>query len=84
MRSLKEKKSAAKESAPETLLKKVFPKKELPHIRFSYLRKGILGVEVDSSCRLYYLMLQKEDLLAKLCSKSSGIKDVRFYLGDVK
>jgi predicted nucleic acid-binding Zn ribbon protein len=77
---LKTKKAAKDE--PEFLLKEVLPKKELGHVKFRYLRKGILGVTVDSSGWLYQLNLQKQGLLAKLGKKSKAIKDIRFYIGE--
>ncbi len=67
---------------PEDLLKKVLSKKELQHVKFRYLRRGILGVAVDSSTRLYQLSLQKSTLLVKLAKKSKSIKDIRFYIGE--
>jgi hypothetical protein len=79
--------TAQKEAArdnPEVLLKKVLTKKELGHIKFQYLKHGVLHMGVDSSTRLYQLSLQKEGLLAKLRKKSSAIKDIRFRLGATK
>ena len=68
---------------PEVILKKVLAKKEREHVKLNYFKKGILGVSVDSSTWLYYMSLQKEDLLAKLGKKSSAIKDIRFSLGEI-
>ena len=68
---------------PEAWLKQALPKKELKHIKFRYLRKGVLGIAVDSSVRLYHLNLQKPRLLAKLGKKSPAIKDIRFYIGEM-
>jgi hypothetical protein len=67
---------------PEILLKKVLSLKERGHVRFRYFKHGILGIAVDSSTWLYQLNLQKRRLLARLAKKSSGIKDIRFYIGD--
>jgi len=78
---LKTKKSVKGE--PEFLLKRVLPKKELSHVKFRYLRKGVLGITVDSSGWLYQLNLQKPQLLVKLSKKSGAIKDIRFYIGDI-
>jgi len=69
---------------PEFLLKRVLPKKELGHVKFRYLRKGILGITVDSSAWIYQLNLQKPELLAKLDKKSKAIKDIRFYIGETQ
>jgi len=69
---------------PELLLKRVLPKKELGHVKFRYLRKGVLGITVDSSAWIYQLNLQKPELLAKLGKKSKAIKDIRFYIGETQ
>lgn len=69
---------------PETILKKVLSKKELPHVKFRYLRKGILGLTVDSSAWLYQLNLQKQQLLGKLRKKSCPAENLRFYIGEIK
>ncbi len=69
---------------PNLLLQKAFPKKDLPHIQFQYLRSGIMGVKVDSSARLYFLNLQKGLILKKLRDNSrSVIKDIRLSLGEI-
>jgi len=80
IRGLETKKRAKDE--PELLLRRVLPKKEQGHIKFRYLRKGILGITVDSSSWLYQLNLQKPGLLVKLGKKSKTIKDIRFYIGE--
>jgi len=82
IRGLETKKRAQDE--PELLLKRVLPKKELGHVKFRYLRKGILGISVDSSSWLYQLNLQKPQLLVKLGKKSQTIKDIRFYIGEIQ
>jgi hypothetical protein len=69
--------------SPEMLIKKIFPKKEQAHIKFNYLKNGILNVKVDSSSWLYHFSLQKEDLLAKLRKKSKAIQEIRFHLGEI-
>jgi len=56
-------------------------KKELGHIKVNYFRRGILGVNVDSSAWLYYLSLKKDTLLAHLQTKSRAVKEIRFYVG---
>lgn len=68
----------------ETLLKKAFSKKEREHIKFNYLKRGILNINVDSSAWLYQLNLQKDTLLTKLHRESSVIKDIRFKLGEIR
>jgi len=82
MRDLKNAKPA--QDDPEGWVKKVLSKKELPHVQFRYFRRGILGIAVDSSTRLYQLSLQKPALLAKLAKKSKNIKDIRFYIGETQ
>lgn len=67
---------------PKDLLKKALSKKALKHIKFSNFHQGVFKVKVDSSTWLYYLSLQKPDLLAKLRQKSDKVKDIRFSLGD--
>jgi len=69
---------------PEDFLKKILTKKEFRHIRVKYFRKGILCINVDSSSWHYFLNLRKKDLLLKLRKDISEIKDIRFYLGDLK
>lgn len=85
MQGLETKKGAFLKENPEHLLRKVFSKKELAHVRFNYFKKGILSLNVDSSTWLYHLSLQRQTLLAKFGKESSvNIKDVRFYLGEIK
>jgi hypothetical protein len=81
MQGLRDKKPA--QDDPEAVLKKILSKKDLGHVKFRYLRRGILGIAVDSSTRLYQMNLQKPHLLAKLGKKSPGIKDIRLYLGEI-
>ncbi len=84
MQNLAQKKSANAGNEPQEILRKVLTKKELGHIRFNYLKKGVLSLNVDSSSWLYSLSLKKEALLAKLGKKSKGIKDIRFRIGEVR
>jgi len=69
---------------PESILKRILSKKELSHVKFRYLRKGVLGIAVDSTGWLYQLNLQKPKLMAKLGGKLQGIKDLRFYMGEIE
>lgn len=64
------------------ILKKIIAKKAVKHVKLYNFRKGILSIKVDSSTWLYYLNLQKRDLLAKLREKSETVKDIHFSLGD--
>jgi hypothetical protein len=84
LRGLEKKRSGGPGDDPEFLLRQVLTKKELEHVRIGYFRKGVLGVNVDSSAWLYFLTLNKEKLLVKLNSISSVVKDIRFRLGEVK
>jgi len=81
MLGLRKKERLSARSSPERMLKVALAKKDLQHVRFSYFKKGILGIEVDSSSRLYLLSLRKEDLLERLRKKLNGVKDIRFRLG---
>ena len=78
---LQKKRHASYKNNPERLLKSALTKKELGHARFSYFKKGILGIEVDSSSRLYLLTLRKEAMLEKLRKRSDKVRDIRFRLG---
>ncbi|MGB4520862.1 MAG: DciA family protein [Candidatus Omnitrophota bacterium] len=74
-----------KEGAPgeiKDILKKVLAKNALVHVKLFNFRKGILSIKVDSSTWLYYLNLQKDDLLVKLREYLNTIKSIRFSLGD--
>ncbi|MCX5701303.1 MAG: hypothetical protein NTZ63_07175 [Candidatus Omnitrophica bacterium] len=69
---------------PEGWLKKVLTKNELGHIKFQYLRKGVLGIIVDSSACLYSLNLKKASLISKLKKISSEVQEIRLSIGDIK
>jgi len=84
MQRLETKQKGAVRDNPEVLLKKTFTKKELSHIKVNYLKKGILSIGVDSSAWLYHLDLQKEKLLSKIRKKTNQIKEIRFYVGEIK
>jgi len=66
------------------LIKKILTKKELRHIKFRYFKKGVLGLDVDSSTWLYYLNAQRDDLLTRIGKYTDVIQDIRFYLGATK
>jgi len=84
VQDLSTRKSGKGNEAPEAWLKKALTKKDFRHIKFHYFRKGILGMHVDSSSRLYSLSLQKEALLNRLKAESSSVQDIRFRLGEIK
>lgn len=69
---------------PQVLLKRIFTKKELDHVKFNYFKGHTLNINVDSSSWLYHLNLKKDKLLAKL-HKDSGniINDIRFFVGEI-
>ncbi|MCX5706618.1 MAG: DciA family protein [Candidatus Omnitrophica bacterium] len=77
-------KKAQSDSSLESWLKKILTKKELGHIKLQYFRKGVVGLNVDSSSWLYTFNLKKEGLLASLKDKSSAVKTIRFRIGEVK
>lgn len=64
------------------ILKKVLAKKALKHVKLFNFRKGTLNIKVDSSTWLYFLSLQKEDIMQKLRSNGVVVTDVRFSLGE--
>lgn len=75
----------AEADEPRSLLKKVFKKKDLLHVKFRYFKGGVLCIDVDSSVRLYELNLRKQALLDKLrAATKTAIKDLRFCLGDTQ
>ena len=69
---------------PESLLKKLLTKKEFGHIKFRYLRKGIMGITTDSSPWLYYFSLHEDKLLEQLHKSGYSLKDIRFYVGEIE
>ncbi|MCK9594105.1 MAG: DUF721 domain-containing protein [Candidatus Omnitrophica bacterium] len=80
---LKAKKQGSGFLYPDGLLKRGFAKKELKHIKFGSVKNGILYITVDSPVWAYYLNMQKKRILTRLAAGPSGIKDVRFKIGDV-
>jgi predicted nucleic acid-binding Zn ribbon protein len=52
---------------------------ERKHVKCVALHSGVLTVNVDSSAWLYQLSLKKEGLL-----KKSGLKNIRFRIGEIK
>ena len=81
MRELKSKRGHSGKDGPERLLRVALSGEDLKHTRFGYLKKGVLGIEVDSSSRLYLLTMRKETILERLRKKTSAVRDVRFRLG---
>lgn len=71
-------KTLAKDS-PERKLKKHLTKNEFQHIKFCYIKRRVMTINVDSSVWLYALSLRKQDL-----SKKLGVQDIVFRLGDIR
>lgn len=84
LKSLKAKNEKNAKDDPERALKKILSRKELKHMQFNYFKKGVLGIKVDSSTWLYYLNLQKQQLLRDISRESPIIKDIRFRLGVIE
>jgi len=84
MRDLTLQKSAQKGSNPEEWLSLALTKRQMRHIKVKYFRKGILGLNVDSSSWLYTFSLQKEGLLRQLQGQAPALKDIRFSVGEVQ
>jgi hypothetical protein len=82
--ALEAKKTKSQESDPYLLLKKILTKKEIGHIKVNNFRQGVLYIKVDSSSRLYFFSLRKEDLLEKLRRDLKELKNIRFVLGEIK
>jgi len=81
-KELTEKNSPAQADGLGEILKKVLAKKALQHVKLYTFRKGILNIKADSSTGVYFLNLQKEDLLRKLQRYNCGVKEIRFSLGE--
>ncbi len=64
-------------------LKKILTKKELGHIKVKYFKNGVLSLNIDSSPWLYSVSLKKEKLLACLREKEPGLKDIKFFIGEI-
>ncbi len=84
IRDLLVKKSGSNNDSPDAWLRKVLTKNELGHIKLHYFRKGILGLNVDSSSWLYSLNLKKENLLRGLKQCSQEVQEIRFNIGDLQ
>lgn len=67
---------------PAGVLKKILAKKALKHVQLYNFRKGVFNIKVDSATWLYYLNLQKEELLRKVQKEIKEAREIRFYLGD--
>ncbi|MBN1913075.1 MAG: DUF721 domain-containing protein [Candidatus Omnitrophica bacterium] len=77
--------SKATADNPQLWLREVFNKQQQKHTCFSYFKKGILGIKVDSSAWSYQLNLEKARLLESLRQRSSSeIKDLRFSVGNIE
>jgi hypothetical protein len=77
---IREKKEEVEQDNPEQLLEKIFAKKDLRHIRLHNVQKGVLYLQVDTTVMLYYVKMQKAELLSKIGQAGSLIKDIHFSL----
>jgi len=85
MQKLKPRKVSATREEPFFVLQRILGRRESAHISLRYFRDGVLNIGVDSSTRLYNLTLKKEELLMKIRQKTNTvIKDIRFYLGEIR
>lgn len=84
IRKWEAKRKGSRRCNPQALLKRIFTKKELDHVKFNYFKGRTLNINVDSSSWLYHLNLKKDKLLAKLGKDSSAtINDIRFFVGEI-
>jgi predicted nucleic acid-binding Zn ribbon protein len=79
-----QKKTLSPGNGPWAWLKKALTKRELAHIKVNYFRKGVLSLNVDSSSWLYSLHLKKETLLLQLKEKAPTLREIRFYVGEIR
>jgi len=85
MRALRVKRTSRPPDDPVFLLPRVLTKQERLHAKAAYFKDGVIGIQVDSSGWLYHLTLKKTDVLQALRSRSAAvIKDIRFYLGEMR
>lgn len=84
LEQLQRRQHLVQKDSPEMWLKNVLTKRELKHIKYSYFKRGILGISVDSSTWMYYFGAKKDGLLNQLKRQSNAIKDIRLRLGEVK
>jgi hypothetical protein len=84
MQGLMTKKKHSPQDDPQAWLKKALTRLEREHIKFTYFKKGVLYVNVDSSGWLYSLTLKKDGVLNKLAKHKRPVKDIRFRIGEIK
>ena len=82
--SLSSRKSESPEANLESFLKKVLTKKEFGHIKVNRFKQDVLYVKVDSSTWMYHFGLKKEKILSGLRQGAKKIKDIHFYIGEIK
>jgi len=68
---------------PEDWLSRVLTRQERCHVAVAYFRKGVLGLKVDSSSRLYHMNLHRQKLKEQLSAFCSEIKDIRLTVGAI-
>jgi hypothetical protein len=62
----------------------ILTEREREHAQAAFLRKGILGVTVDSSSWLYYFTTRKAKLIEALLPHISGLREIKFSVGTLK
>ena len=84
LKNLLKNKTSCGEDVFEKILKKLLTKQELKHIKLNNFKNGVLSIKVDSSAWIYKFSLKKEELLKAFKLENSEVKDIRFYLGEIK
>ncbi|MDD5668439.1 MAG: DciA family protein [Candidatus Omnitrophica bacterium] len=69
---------------PCVWVEEIFSKKELPHLQARNFNKGTLYITVESSAWLYVLNLHKDAFLARARHVVPEIKEIRFFVGELK
>lgn len=77
-------KKGPRERPIDGLLKKILTKKELRHIKFNYFKKSVLYLTVDSPVWLHQFNLHKEKLKSALKKDLAELKEIRFFIGELK
>ncbi|MCU0666307.1 MAG: DUF721 domain-containing protein [Candidatus Omnitrophica bacterium] len=82
LENLQNPKGKAAIDGPQEILKKILAKKACEHVQLYAFKNGTLFVKVDSASWLYYLKLEKDNLLAKIQKVMKEAKEIRFSLGE--
>lgn len=81
---LGKKRSVCLKEDPQDWLKKCLSKKELKHVKIYSIKDGRINITADSSSTLYMLNIKKEAMLAAARDKLGKIKDIRFFIGEIR